>query len=88
MRSWALVLLLLFPGCGLGPAYTPEEVAWKQQMDRENWRLCEAVYRAKGGATIHRGHSHQKGRQTRIGAVRTDLSDNQCRLILGPYWAE
>ena len=79
-------LLLLLPGCSLGPAYTPDELEWRHQMARENWALCEQVYAKAGVVTIHRGHTHS--RPVRISAIRQDLAENHCRRVLGPYWAD
>lgn len=85
MVRWSLLLLL--SGCSSGALYTPEELEWRHQMDRENWALCELAYKNAGVATFHKGHIHGRG-IVRIHDVRTDLAINHCRSILGPYWAE
>ncbi len=80
-----LLLFLLLAGCA--ETRTRDEIEWDRQMDRENWALCMKAYEHAGKPTFHRGHIHGRG-ANRLEWIRTDLMDNNCRRVLGPYWAD
>jgi hypothetical protein len=69
-----------------------DEQEWRKAMVYENWELCEMVYEDAGLSTIHRNHTHRRGGRVhgmdRLTAARLDLRDNQCRQVLGDYWAQ
>jgi hypothetical protein len=83
--------VLLIAGCAAQDR-TPEEIAWRNQIDAENWELCSQVLQKHGRFTIHRDHTHDKrGRVQGVPttwAIRLDLSDNMCSRVLGEYWVE
>ena len=81
-----LCALLLIGSCVGGPSLTEEERAWEEMKARENWRMCELVYRQSNELTVHRDHTHNKGREIPMWMVRDDLFVNNCRVILGEYW--
>lgn len=81
-----LVLVLLLAGCA--ETKTQEEIEWDRAMDRENWALCEKIYEQSAVPTFHRGHIHRRGVPDKIEWVRSDLMQNSCRQVLGPYWAD
>lgn len=89
-----IVLVLVIVSIAMSGCATrsPEEVAWSQAMTMENWRLCEMVYEDAGHPTVHHGHTHRRGGRVHgmdaLTAARLDLMHNQCRQVLGPYWAE
>jgi len=62
-----------------------EEKEWRRHTDLINWELCEKLHR---GPTIHLGHEHKRWQMTRWYVVKADLTNNNCRSILGAYWAE
>lgn len=83
---YLLPLILLLASCA--ETKTQDEIEWDRAMDRENWALCEKVYQQSGVVTYHVGHSHQKGRKIYPHEIKSDLAMNDCRQVLGPYWAE
>lgn len=79
------VVLVLISACASD--LTPEERAWREAMDFENWQLCMAVYDHHHRATVHAdhvGHHHRPGHWS----IANDLGTNKCRRLLGEYWAE
>lgn len=80
-----LLFFLLLAGCATLTEKEKEERAYNEQIDRENWELCQEVYRRSGVATYSR-HSHHN--QHRPHEIRDDLMVNECRRVLGPYWAD
>ena len=81
-----LLLILLLAGCA--ETRTQDEIEWRRAMDRENWTLCAKVYEQAGVPTYHRGHVHRRNAVDKIEWVRADLMHNNCRRVLGPYWAD
>ena len=82
----AIAWIALCAGCA--STLTPEEREYQQAIDLENWVMCEKVYEQYGKWTIHRDHSHTRARPYPRGFVKQDLADNNCRKVLGEYWAE
>ena len=81
----AITLIVL--GCSSNPL--TEEQEYNRQIDLQNWLLCEAVYESSGRPTIHYNHTHRNLRGNSLAyAVKQDLIDNSCRMILRDYWAE
>ena len=82
-----IALILILSGCAT--TRTPEEVEWRNSIDRENWAMCAAAYRKAGGKSylIHNNHTHRSGHTTPIADVRLDLTANNCRMVLGQAWA-
>lgn len=78
-------LLLLLAGCA--STMTAEDVEWRRQIDRENWQLCDSIYKQFDKPTFHR-HLHRRNVEPRWYEIRDDLSDNACRAILGDYWID
>ena len=78
--------LILLVGCASN--LTEGEREWREGIDRENWALCERVYRDQRRPTLHVGHTHKyEGRRPpKIWHVRDDLRTNYCRSVLGRYW--
>jgi len=86
-----LFLLLFLTGCVTQMTEVErEQRLWKLQIDRENWSLCQLAYKSQNVPMLHRDHTHIGGKTvgvTEKTALRSDLQTNQCRRILGDYWA-
>lgn len=85
-----LVTLLIMHSSGCA-VLTEEESELRLQLDRENWALCEYAYELGGVATLHIDHIHRNGHvygMPEHHAIVSDLMYNNCRLVLGKYWAE
>jgi hypothetical protein len=68
-----------------------EAKEYNEQIDRENWALCETAYRQAGLPTWHQDHTHTRGAtRDSIEYVKRDLHTNRCRQILKPagLWAD
>lgn len=59
---------------------------YRRAIDRENWELCKLAYEQNGRPTWHKDHIERE--HHRHWTVKSDLSVNNCRMILGDYWAE
>lgn len=87
-------LIILVAACLLGAgcaSSSPEEAAYRRSIDRENYQLCQAVYLSSKQVMIHLDHLHGSAGVrglTEREAIRSDLSINDCRQVLGPYWAD
>lgn len=81
---WLLPFLLF----GCASTMTAEEVEYQRQLDRENWALCEAVYKEARQYTLHIGHVHRRGVEPKWYEIKDDLTSNDCRRVLGPYYAK
>ena len=79
------LFFLLLTACSPLTEREQEEKAYNDEIDRQNWELCQEIYKKAGVATYSR-HAH-KGRH-RSHEVRDDLFLNNCRKVLGPYWAD
>lgn len=85
----AIVVLATFGGgCAPMSEIEKESAQWSAAMSRENWKLCEQAYKQAARPTIHRDHLHNPRLKVPLWAIRRDLADNDCRMILGPYWAD
>ena len=80
-----LLPLLLF---GCAATETAEDVEWRHGIDKENWQMCEAIYKEARVYTLHIGHIHRRGIEPRWYEIRDDLYSNDCRRALGDYWIE
>jgi hypothetical protein len=90
----ALILWWIF-GCTTLTEAEREERLWKIGIDAENWQMCEQVYKELGKPTYHLDHTHpttkraaQRVPTTANGwwDLKSDLSVNRCREILGDYY--
>lgn len=79
------LFFLLLTACVPLTEREKEERAYNDEIDRQNWELCQEIYRRSGVATYSR-HTHQGKHKDH--EVRDDLTMNNCRKILGPYWAD
>lgn len=59
---------------------------YNRKIDRENWALCQEIYRKSNVPTMSR-HIHGK-KSHKSHEIRDDLAINGCRGALGPYWAD
>lgn len=82
----SLLATVILTGCA--GTLTQEEIEWRDGIDRENWRNCERVYQQQRIATIHIDHRHGPRDRVRAWDIRSDLHVNNCRAILGDYWAD
>jgi hypothetical protein len=85
--------ILILCGCASKPLTEEqiEEREWNRAMDRENWALCEQLYKQAGKPTYHIDHSHSKGvgkSRNRHWWIESDLLTNQCRRVLRDEWLE
>ena len=71
---------LILAGC----AAMPEESLDRYRIDEANWLNCAYVYKREGKITYHE-HIHEKAGKWEI---RSDLSLNNCRRVLGDEWLE
>lgn len=91
MRTLVLIALLSVASCATLPLTEEEEFVrdYNRSINRENWALCEKVYREWGEPTHHKDHTHPSdGKGVKEWMINNDLFDNQCRQILGEYWAK
>ena len=72
---WLLVILAL---TGCASTLTPEEREWRAAIDAENWALCERVYREARVMIVY----------TEPSMVKRDLVVNECKRVLGDYYAD
>jgi len=78
-------------GCAELTELEREERDWRRVIDKENWEMCELVYKQSGAPTWHIGHVHSRtGRPQSLQAEahnnKSDLITNRCKSILGDYW--
>lgn len=78
----------IFEGCSTLTIEQIEARDWKQSIDRENWELCDKAYRQHSKATIHLDHQHGKRDRIKHWMIKSDLLQNNCKMVLGEYWAE
>lgn len=89
-----LFALSLGTSCTTQPLTEAELEArdYRRAIDKENWRVCELAYKQAGRYTVHTEHIHDSNGNPRglpeIWAVKRDLADNNCRMMLGEYWAD
>lgn len=71
---------------------TQDEADWRSAIDEANWEMCKQAFAQKGVATVHYDHQHGHNGVVygtrREWAVRQDLGDNHCKMVLRDYWAE
>lgn len=82
----AMLLFIVIVISSCAETKTKDEIEWDRQMARENWALCEEAYQRSGIPTYHAGHIHTRYSKAKIEHVRSDLSHNNCRRVLGSYW--
>ena len=90
MKPVILVCLILC-GCAASTEQEASERAYRQAVDKANWETCEAVYKAYGKPTFHKGHTHQRIKSISSNHyVRQDLMSNNCESLLksGGLWNE
>ena len=80
---FVVVMLIAVAGCA---TVNEDEREWRQGIDAENWSLCELVYRQNGKATVHNNHDYSHKHISPID-LKMDLGFNNCKRILGDYWA-
>ena len=80
--GFIIFAILIMSSCASN--LTPEEIEWREGIDKENWSLCERM----SASTTHVGHEHRKHRRLSHMDIRDDLSRNSCRMLLGEEWAE
>lgn len=93
---WKILILVMIvlSGCAtLTPEereYQKEQTAYRRVIDLLNWELCMNTYKHNGGMTVHRNHQHGRGHPTLQADsfdIRWDLTDNNCKLVLGEHFA-
>jgi len=78
-------MLFMLVGCS-SQDLTKAEVEYRHGVDYINWLACMDAYHRAGIATVHdypasvRKPAHHE--------IRGDLIQNNCRHVLGDYWAE
>lgn len=77
------ILLALILLCGCAETLTKEEIEWRRGIDRENWALCQRVYKQAGEYLVF-DHAHNDNEKTAL--LRSDLARNNCRMVLRDYW--
>lgn len=90
MKQLILICLILC-GCAAASEQEITDREYRQAVDRVNWKTCEAVYKAHGKPTFHKGHTHQRIKALDSNHyVRQDLMSNNCRALLksGGLWNE
>jgi hypothetical protein len=60
---------------------------YNQQIDADNWAMCEAAYKASNQPTIT-DHEHGDHRPHRSFEVKRDLTANRCKSNLKDYWID
>jgi hypothetical protein len=60
--------------------------AYRQNIDIENWSVCEDIYKRLGRATIHIDHSHGRHKRVSPRMIKRDLQANMCRIVIGESW--
>ena len=84
------LLLLLLCACTSMTADEREEkkdgAAYKQNIDIENWAVCEKIYNRYNKPTMHVDHSHGRHDRIRPWMIKKDLNVNMCRGIMGESW--
>jgi len=80
-----VVSTLLLGGCSTS-TLSPEEIEYRQGLDKENLALCLKVIKDANMYWVS-DHTHRIHQRHRPWEVRTDLSMNRCAEILGPYYA-
>jgi hypothetical protein len=84
-------LILVFGFLGtLNACSTPlpsYEVEWRRSIDHENWRMCANAYKQYNHYTIHVDHTIKEHKYNSRW-VKYDLLQNNCRQVLGQYWAD
>jgi hypothetical protein len=93
-----LICISIMVGCsGLGACstvLTEDELFardWKRGIDAQNWELCDYAYRKAGRPTVHRDHRHTRHGIRHMNpdaAIRSDLLQNDCRIVLRDYWID
>ena len=63
-----------------------DRAAYKQNIDIENWAVCERIYRQMDTPTIHMDHEHGKHKKIRPWMIKRDLQTNMCRVVIGESW--
>lgn len=80
-----MALFALLVGCA-SQDLTRDEIEYRHGVDYLNWLTCMKAYHDNGRSTVHtypasvRKPTHHE--------VRSDLIGNNCRWVLGEYWAE
>ena len=88
IRSSTLVVALAYLALVGCTTMTPEEAEWAEHHDRLNWELCQLAYRSSHVRMAYSDHMHGKHRKHRWHDVKSDLAENNCKRVLGKYWAE
>jgi hypothetical protein len=85
-----LLVIIVAQGCAVLTEEQEEIIQYNRQIDLQNWTLCKQAYERSGTFTIHFGHTHQgpMSRNAEANAVKDDLIDNHCKMILRDYWAD
>ena len=83
--------IALTAGCATNPeAYETKRLT--HQVNLANWSLCAKIYKDNNTHTLHVDHQHRSnGMIVGMGdhwAVKTDLTNNNCKMILGAYWLD
>lgn len=89
MKQLVGIVFLLAVSCAA--PLTEDELfrrEYNEKIDEQNWELCREVYRRSGVRLAVSDHAHGKGKKHYPFHVRRDLIDNNCKRILGAYWAE
>jgi hypothetical protein len=93
IATYSLILLMfltiVIAGCASYlDRMTEEELwekQWREQVDRENWELCQLAYH-RAGVTMHFDHAHSDDEKPLL--IRFDLSRHNCQSILREYWID
>jgi len=84
-----IILSFAIALCACASTLTDEDREYNQMVDRNNWATCVLVYNYLGMPTWHFEHVHRRGHVTKPWMVRSDLSNNQCRLVIKrKYWED
>lgn len=80
--AWAALVIAMF--LALAGCAVTEESEYREQVDKANWLNCESAYARQGKPTYH-DHLHERAGKWEI---RSDLSMNNCRRVIGDEWLE
>ena len=60
------------------------EREYNRDVDADNWRTCEYIYKVLGAPTYHVGHTHNRrsAPRPRHETVMSDLMYNRCRAVI------
>ena len=96
---WDVILIILgwsiafgiFLGTAGCASVDPEVREYELGILQENYDMCLRAYKQAGEPFTHMDHTHSDDRIQGLPAMfalRSDLAWNNCRMVLGKYWAE